>query len=315
MKLVGIWLLSILTVFSSAAVLADGPLRIGTNLWPGYEPLYLARELGYLNPQRVQLNEYPSATDVLRAFRDDALDAAALTLDEVLTLREAGIPVKVALVMDISDGGDVILAHPLIARFQDLKGKRIAVESGALGAYMITRALELNDMELRNILIVHLDVDEHEKAYLNGRVDAAVTFEPVRTRLLATGAREVFTSKEIPGEIVDVLVIHERVLNKEYEPAAEELIKGWFDALTYLQNNPEEASQLIGKRLGISAEDALASFEGLKLPNIDQNIEMLGGAEPGLKKTLNRLEAAMLKNHLLISPMGTEGILTPALLQ
>ena len=315
MKLAGIWLLSILTVFSSAAVVADGPLRIGTNLWPGYEPLYLARELGYLNPERIQLNEYPAATDVLRAFRDDKLDAAALTLDEVLTLREAGIPVKVVLVMDISDGGDVILAHPLIARFEDLKGKRIAVESGALGAYIITRALDLNDMELKDVLIAHIDVDEHEAAYLDGRVDAAVTFEPVRTRLLAVGAREVFSSKEIPGEIVDVLVIHERVLNKEYEPATSELMKGWFDALAYLQNNPEQASQLIGKRLDISASDALASFEGLKLPSIDQNRQMLGGEEPSLNKVLGRLERTMLKNYLLLKSINTDDILSPSLLQ
>ena len=44
------------------------PLRVGTNVWPGYEPLYLAREQGYLSEDAVRLIELPSATDVMSAF-------------------------------------------------------------------------------------------------------------------------------------------------------------------------------------------------------------------------------------------------------
>ena len=43
----------------------EPPLRIGTNVWIGSEPLYLARDLGYLNREAVQLVEYPSASEVL----------------------------------------------------------------------------------------------------------------------------------------------------------------------------------------------------------------------------------------------------------
>lgn len=60
-------------------------LRLGTNVWPGYEPLYLAAEHeAWPSRFNVRMVEYPSATEVLRAFRNRALEAAALTLDEVL---------------------------------------------------------------------------------------------------------------------------------------------------------------------------------------------------------------------------------------
>ena len=36
----------------------ESALRIGTNVWIGSEPLYLARELGRLDPKVVQLVEY-----------------------------------------------------------------------------------------------------------------------------------------------------------------------------------------------------------------------------------------------------------------
>jgi len=73
------------------------PLRIGTNVWPGYEPLYLARELGYLDPRSVHLVEYPSASEVIRAFRNHAIEAAALTFDEVLLLTQDGFKPRVVL--------------------------------------------------------------------------------------------------------------------------------------------------------------------------------------------------------------------------
>ena len=37
----------------------ESALRIGTNVWIGCEPLYLARELGTMSPKMVQLVEYP----------------------------------------------------------------------------------------------------------------------------------------------------------------------------------------------------------------------------------------------------------------
>ena len=162
----------------------------------------------------MRLVEYPSATGVLRAFRNKALEAAALTLDEALMLLEASLPVRVVTVLDISHGGDVILAHPEIETFGDLRGRRVGVEGGALGAYVLSRALQVHALTPADITIVQMDASEHEHGFADGAVDAVVTFEPMRTRLRAQGARQIFSSVEIPGEIVDVLVVHESVLKE-----------------------------------------------------------------------------------------------------
>ena len=131
----------ILDFFWSDAPNNEQTLSIGTNVWPGYEPLYLARDQGFLPSEKLNLVEYPSATQVIKGFRNGAIQFAALTLDEVLILAENGLNPKVILIMDISDGGDVVLANPRFSSMQQLKGKRIAVESSALGAYVLTRAL------------------------------------------------------------------------------------------------------------------------------------------------------------------------------
>ena len=86
-------------------------MHIGTNVWPGYEPLYLARELGYFDDQPIHLVEHAAATEVIRAFRNGTIDAAALTLDEVLLLAQHGQNPRIVLVMDFSQGGDTLIVQ------------------------------------------------------------------------------------------------------------------------------------------------------------------------------------------------------------
>ncbi len=289
-------------------------LRVGTNVWPGYEPLYLAQSLRYWGQDQVQLVSQPSASEVLRAFRNKSIEAAALTLDEALLLLEAGIPVQVILVADVSHGGDVIMARPEIAEFSHLRHKRVAVESSALGAYVLTRALEKNGVALEEIAVVPLEVNAHEQAYKDGAVDAAVTFEPVRTKLLQAGAHEIFTSREIPGEIVDVLVVHQDVVQQHQRNIAA-LVRGWFSALDYLHEQPHDAAQIMAERLKISPAEALASFDGLKLPDRAENLSMIGTAAPRLAAVTDKLQAIMLKQALLLRSVPTAGLFNANFIQ
>jgi NitT/TauT family transport system substrate-binding protein len=287
---------------------ATQPLRLGTNLWPGYEPLYLAEHQRQWGRDEVRLVSLPSASEVLRSFRNKSLEAAALTLDEALVLLDSGVPVQVILVLDVSDGGDVILARPEISDFSALKGKKIGVEAGALGAYVLSRALELNDMQLSDVQIERLEVNAHENAYLSGHIDAAVTFEPVRTRLLSAGAHEVFSSREIPGEIVDVLVVHEEVLSQQQENIRK-LVEGWFYALDFKQKEPQQAAEIIGQRLKISTQEVIASYEGLRLPDRNENGRMLLGPNAKLLPAVQRLHATMLQQKLLAEKVATDNLL------
>src|SRR6185436_415042 len=145
----------LLVVLAGAALLAvvsgctrepETALRIGTNVWIGSEPLYLARELGYLDPATVQLVEYPSASEVLRAYRNQAIDGMVISLDELFGVAVDGLQPRIVLVVDVSHGADVVVGRPGMKSMKDLKGKRVAVESGALGAFVLSRALALTGM-------------------------------------------------------------------------------------------------------------------------------------------------------------------------
>lgn len=290
---------------------ATQPLRIGTNVWPGYEPLYLAAERErWKEDLGVRLVEYPSATEVLRSFRNRALEAAALTLDEVLTLREGGLPLKVVAVLDVSAGGDVVLAKPQVEDFSDLAGRRIGVESSALGAYVLTRALEINGLALDRIQVVHLDASAHVRAFRDNRIDAVVTFDPMKTQLLNEGARELFSSREIPGEVVDVLVVHTDILRRE-RARLRQLLAGWFRALDHMQQQPQAAAEFTARRLQLSPSEVLASYQGLEFPGAAANKRLFATELP---QTLQRLQNTLIDNGLLHRPQPTDALLDPQLL-
>ena len=124
---------------------------------------------------------YPSSSEVIRAYRNGDLEAVAITIDETFLLAETQPNIRIVLVTDISNGADVILAKPEIQSLKDLKGRRVGVESTALGAFVITRALGQVGLSPKDIEIVSLGVSEQERAFKQGIVDAVVTFEPVRS--------------------------------------------------------------------------------------------------------------------------------------
>ncbi len=289
-------------------------LRIGTNVWIGSEPLYLARDLGHLDAQTVRLVEYPSASEVLRAYRNQALDGMVISLDEVLALAADDLQPRIVLVIDVSHGADVVLGRAGLRSMADLKGRRVAVESGAVGAYVLSRALALNRMQPGDVQIVHLESNEHAAAFEQGRVDAAVTFDPFRSQMLRAGATTLFDSTQIPGEIVDLLVVRDSVLEKS-PGSVKALLSGWFQAIDYLAHDQQDAARRMSVRQQVSGEQFLQTLRGLRFPSRDENLTMLAGPAPQIVVTGRRLMGMMRESKLLPRPVEVDALLAPAPLQ
>lgn len=281
-------------------------LRVGTNPWPGYAPLYLAQDLGYFADRRIRLVDLASSTGASRALADGALEAAALTLDEALRLRRALPDLRIVLVLDISAGGDALLVPPEIREPAQLRRKRIGVESTAVGAYLLTRFLERNGLGIEDVQPVWLAADEHESAFREGRVDAVVTHEPMRTRLLRQGARVLFDSRALPGEIVDVLVVRGRCLERQ-PGAVRTLAEGWFRALDFLAREPTGALERMAPRLGLGTGELKAALQGLELGGRDLNRRLLGVSPTPLLQTARAIWENMRRWELVQGPPPEPG--------
>ncbi len=284
------------SLFSCSAE-QESPLRLGTNVWPGYEPFYLARDLGYYDQNPIHLIELKSATEVIHAIRNNTIEAAALTLDEALLL-ESTIDICIIAVLDFSNGGDVVLSQPEIKSLQQLKEKRIAVEHNALGALMLNAMLKKADLSINDIELIPKTVDEHVSAYRKHEIDAVVTFEPYSSILLAEGAHLLFDSSEIPKQIIDVLVIRKDAV-KNNTHSIEALLHGFFKAAHYLGEKPEDAARRMASRLNLKPEEVLASYAGLIMPTLEENIILFGGKPSQLNQSAQAMLKLMLDEKLI----------------
>lgn len=274
-------------------------LRVGTTLWPGYEPLYLAEEINAYKSD-IRLINYPSTSEVLRAFKNHTLEAAALTLDEVILLSESGTAIDIILILDISEGADVIMGRPELVNIQGLIGAKVAVESTAVGAYTLSRALEIHNVNIQDISLINAALSNHKESYTKKLADAVVTFEPVRTQLLNQGAIELFSSKEIPGEILDVLVVHKNTINTHKEQLYD-IAKGWFKGLQQIKESPGASYRFIASRLKLTEKEVKDSYLGLSLPSLNENKKLMLGSPAPLSLTLDRLTQHMIDTNLLDS--------------
>lgn len=286
----------------------ERPLRVGANVWPGYEPLYLAGELGHYRGRSIQLFSFSSATEVIRAYRNGLIDVAALTADEALLASRGREGDRIVLVCDFSAGADALVARPQIGSLAELRGKRVGVETTAVGAYLLARGLERGGLATSEVQVVSLPRDEQPAAMATGTVDAVVTFEPHRSRILATGARQLFDSSQIPGEIVDLLLARPG-LDPSQERALAALVAGWFQALAQLQASPEAAATFMARREAVSREEFLRSLRGLALPDRRANLALLDPSRGELRETLRALSAVMARARL------TPAELTPPTLE
>lgn len=287
------------------------PLRIGANPWLGYEPLFLAKEMGFFAGGAVQPVRFASASAAIAALGEKKLEGAALTLDEVLSVSQFDKDLAIVLVIDFSQGADALLVRPGITRGADLKGRRIGVESSAVGAYMLQRFLEKNGLTEKELSVVHLPVDKHEAAFAAGEIAALITFEPVKSHLLAKGARVLFDSSEIPGEIIDVIVVRASYLRGN-QKVVEQLLAGWFKALAQLRSKPAAAAEKMQPALGLSAEEVLKGYTGLRLPDRRENRALLLGSPPPLRTTAEKLQEVMLNQRLLYKKSNIEQLLDQA---
>ena len=288
------------------------PLRVASSPWPGYEPFYLARDLGYFGADKVDYFELPSADITLESFRNRSADIATLTLEEVLDLVRGGTKLRVLLVMDSSNGADAAMATPTVKSLADLKGKRVAITNIPLGIYMLSRLLDKAGLAHEDIDIITLAENKHEEYYRQGKADVVITMEPYKSQIAALGAHAIFDSSHIPREIFDLLVVHEDVFQKRRNDVCH-FARQWYRALDYLHANPDDAHARMSKRLGKTVREFRTMLDGIVLPTREESLRMVGGTKPEILETAKRLNEVMVRAKQLPGPVDITTSLDPAI--
>lgn len=288
--LIALAFLASITIYLVNDPHGNTPLRFATNHWLGYEPLYVANDLDLFDQSKVNIFTLSSTTDVFRALRHGEIDGAALTLDEALLLSFEGLPLSIIGVADISNGADSVMLSHRFSLDQSMAGMRIAYEGNVLGAYMVARMLDKKGMSLLDVTLVEAAPHEHEVMLESGVIDAVVTYEPFVTRLKSK-ASSIFSSSDIPGEIVDVIAVDAARASPDQ---LVHLLDSWRLGVTEIAASENRVMKAIADRHQLTIEDLQAAFKNIAFPNIldDQQRTLFVDSEQ-LNRTVRRLWQVM----------------------
>lgn len=301
---------SVVCFFATSCSKPVKPIRIGINAWPGYEFLYLAQEKGFFEAEGVLVDivEFNSLADGRRSYERGQIDGLGCTLVEYLQILDrSNRSPEIRIVADYSNGADVVLATDKVKAIEALKGMSIGLELDSLGAYILARVLQRADLSLSDVILKPMDQISIEHALCAGEIDSAITYPPFATNLMKNcGVKQIFSSADIPNEIVDVVVFEKHLYNSR-EASLEAINRAFFAAQDWAFENPKEAFSIMGEREGVSAVDFEISLnEGLHIVRREEQADFL---RPGgfLEKALKACEKILIETNQISNPQGSIG--------
>jgi NitT/TauT family transport system substrate-binding protein len=265
---------------STPAKPEPGTFRMGIEPWLGYGPWHVAEKQGLFknNGLDVKIVNFTADDQINAAFASGKIEGTNIATHTALRFMASGLPIKIVLLEDLSTTADAIIGGRGVKTIADLKGKKVAFEEGTTSDILLSYALAQNGMSKKDIQPVPLAASDAGAAFIAGKVDAAVTYEPY----LTTAKKEdkdveiIYTAGEKEGLVGDVFAVSEDTLdNKPGQIAA--LVKTWGQSVDAYNKDPEGSRAIISKAVGAEPKDLETAFEGVKFYDLAENRKQLTG--------------------------------------
>ena len=257
-----------LSLATAAAMAAPTNMKIATVVWIGYGPFYVAESLDLFKKYnlKVSLQVFTDPALIPPAIASGAVDGGMLTYDQVVGQVAAGKAMKVVMPIDYSNGGDAIVADGTVKSVKDFKGKKVGYNPLSPSDFLLSYALKINGMTEKDISPVSMTPEAVPAAMASGQLPIGVTYEPSLSQILGQGGgkkfKVVFSSKDAPGLIADVLVFDQKVIQAKPKEI-EGIVKTYLDGLAYMKAKPDESAKIIGKFMGVSAAEVKEQLKGV----------------------------------------------------
>ena len=155
-----------------------------------------------------------------------------------------GLPLKAVLVNDNSAGNDALMVGPKIKSFADLKGKTIALEEFSVSHFVLVTALAKNGMSAEgreggqpDALATRL-----RRSWAAASMPQSCGIRGSTRSRRAARAKPLFTSKDMPGLIPDLLVAQEKSIEANRKDFVG-MIKAWYETEKFIREQARRGRQ------------------------------------------------------------------------
>jgi len=250
---------------------AKDSFKIAWSMYVGWMPWGWAADHGIVRKwadkygieiEVVQINDY---VESINQYTAGGFDGCAMTNMDALTIPAVGGIDSTALIVgDFSNGNDGIVSKAAKS-VAELQGQSLNLVELSVSHYLLARALEQSGLSEKDVTVVNTS-DADIVSVFTGTEDVrhVVTWNPLLSEVAAIpGATELFNSSQVPGEIIDLMVVNTTTL--EANPAfGKALVGAWYETLSIMRAT--DAS-------GIDARTAMAQASATDLAGFDAQLK------------------------------------------
>ncbi|MGD9163374.1 MAG: putative urea ABC transporter substrate-binding protein [Chromatiales bacterium] len=241
-------LLLLLMVLAPFSLQAKESFRVAWSHYTGWEPWGYADHAGILKKwadkygidiELTLVNDYIESINLYTAGK---FDACTMTNMDALTIPAVGgIDSEAVIVGDFSNGNDGIIIKKGDS-VKALKGRTVNLVELSVSHYLLARALDMNGLSERDVKLVNTSDADIAALFVSDENGAAVTWNPPLMQARnAEGAKLVFDSSQIPGEIIDMMVVRSDASDK----LKQALVGAWYETLAVITGKDAQAVQAI----------------------------------------------------------------------
>ncbi|WP_075219129.1 putative urea ABC transporter substrate-binding protein [Acuticoccus yangtzensis] len=208
--------------------------------------------------EAVQINDY---VESINQYTAGMYDGCSMTNMDALSIPAGGgVDTTALIVGDYSNGNDGIVLKGA-TDLADIKGQSVNLVELSVSHYLLARALETVDLSERDITVVNTSDADLVAAYTTPDVTAVVTWNPLLSEIVSMpDSTEVFNSAEIPGEIIDMMVVNTETLADN--PAFGKALTGaWYETMALMEAGDEEALTAMATASGTDIAGYRAQLE------------------------------------------------------
>jgi NitT/TauT family transport system substrate-binding protein len=208
-----------------------------------------------------QINDY---VESINQYTAGKFDAVTVTNMDTLTIPAAGgVDSTVLIIGDYSNGNDGIVLKKGDT-LADIKGRKVNLVELSVSHYLLARGLESVKLSEKDVTVVNTSDADIVSAFASPDVTAVVPWNPMLAEIVKMpDAKMVFSSSQIPGEILDLAVVNTQVL-KDNPAFGKALVGAWFETLALMQK--DDAA-------GKAAREAMGKLSGTDLAGFDAQLK------------------------------------------
>ncbi len=260
-----------LTAFAVAPASAQEKteFRLAWSIYVGWMPWGYLEDSGIMDKwadkygidvEIVQINDY---VESINQYTAGAFDGVSATNMDTLSIPAgSGVDTTALIVGDYSDGNDAVILKGG-GTLADLAGKPVNLVELSVSHYLLARGLDSVGLSERDLDgVVNTSDADMIAAFAADEVEAVVTWNPLVSEILASypEAVNVFDSSQIPGEILDLMVVNTETLraNPDFGKA---VAGAWYEVMGLMAAGDEEVLTALAEASGTDLAGYRAQLE------------------------------------------------------